>query len=48
MTISVAKNAKTYAVNVAALTNGEITASAKEAAEKETVTLTAKPATGYA
>lgn len=46
--ISVAKNAKTYAVNVAALTNGEITASAKEAAEKETVTLTAKPATGYA
>ena len=48
VTISVAKNAKTYAVNVAALTNGEITASAKEAAEKETVTLTAKPATGYA
>ena len=46
--ISVAKNAKTYAVNVATLTNGEITASAKEAAEKETVTLTAKPATGYA
>ncbi len=46
--ISVTKNAKTYAVNVAALTNGEITASAKEAAEKETVTLTAKPATGYA
>lgn len=48
VTISVAKNAKTYAVNVAPLTNGEITASAKEAAEKETVTLTAKPATGYA
>lgn len=48
VTISVAKNAKTYAVNVAAPTNGEITASAKEAAEKETVTLTAKPATGYA
>ena len=48
VTISVEKNAKTYAVNVAALTNGEITASAKEAAEKETVTLTAKPATGYA
>ena len=48
VTISVAKNAKTYAVNVATLTNGEITASAKEAAEKETVTLTAKPATGYA
>lgn len=48
VTISVTKNAKTYAVNVAALTNGEITASAKEAAEKETVTLTAKPATGYA
>lgn len=48
VTISVAKNAKTYAVNVAALTNGESTASAKEAAEKETVTLTAKPATGYA
>lgn len=46
--ISVEKNAKTYAVNVAPLTNGEITASAKEAAEKETVTLTAKPATGYA
>ena len=46
--ISVTKNAKTHAVNVAALTNGEITASAKEAAEKETVTLTAKPATGYA
>ena len=46
--ISVTKDAKTYAVNVAALTNGEITASAKEAAEKETVTLTAKPATGYA
>ena len=46
--ISVTKAAKTYAVNVAALTNGEITASAKEAAEKETVTLTAKPATGYA
>ena len=46
--ISVTKNAKTYAVNVATLTNGEITASAKEAAEKETVTLTAKPATGYA
>lgn len=46
--ISVTKNAKTYAVNVAPLTNGEITASAKEAAEKETVTLTAKPATGYA
>ena len=46
--ISVTKNAKTYAVNVASLTNGEITASAKEAAEKETVTLTAKPATGYA
>ena len=48
VTISVTKDAKTYAVNVAALTNGEITASAKEAAEKETVTLTAKPATGYA
>ena len=48
MTISVTKNAKTYAVNVAPLTNGEITASAKEAAEKETVTLAAKPATGYA
>lgn len=48
VTISVTKNAKTYAVNVAPLTNGEITASAKEAAEKETVTLTAKPATGYA
>lgn len=48
VTISVAKNAKTYAVNVAPLNNGEITASAKEAAEKETVTLTAKPATGYA
>lgn len=48
VTISVEKNAKTYEVNVAALTNGEITASAKEAAEKETVTLTAKPATGYA
>lgn len=48
VTISVEKNAKTYAVNVAALTNGEITASAKEAAEKETVTLTVKPATGYA
>ena len=48
VTISVTKNAKTYAVNVASLTNGEITASAKEAAEKETVTLTAKPATGYA
>lgn len=48
VTISVEKNAKTYAVNVATLTNGEITASAKEAAEKETVTLTAKPATGYA
>lgn len=48
VTINVEKNAKTYAVNVAALTNGEITASAKEAAEKETVTLTAKPATGYA
>ena len=48
VTISVEKNAKTYAVNVAPLTNGEITASAKEAAEKETVTLTAKPATGYA
>lgn len=46
--ISVTKAAKTYAVNVATLTNGEITASAKEAAEKETVTLTAKPATGYA
>ena len=46
--ISVTKNAKTYEVNVAPLTNGEITASAKEAAEKETVTLTAKPATGYA
>lgn len=46
--ISVTKDAKTYAVNVAALTNGEITASTKEAAEKETVTLTAKPATGYA
>ena len=46
--ISVTKDAKTYAVNVASLTNGEITASAKEAAEKETVTLTAKPATGYA
>lgn len=46
--ISVTKNAKTYAVNVASLTNGEITASAKEAAEKETVTLTAKHATGYA
>lgn len=46
--ISVTKAAKTYAVNVAPLTNGEITASAKEAAEKETVTLTAKPATGYA
>jgi hypothetical protein len=46
--ISVTKAAKTYAVNVASLTNGEITASAKEAAEKETVTLTAKPATGYA
>ena len=46
--ISVTKDAKTYAVNVAPLTNGEITASAKEAAEKETVTLTAKPATGYA
>ena len=48
VTISVTKNAKTYAVKVASLTNGEITASAKEAAEKETVTLTAKPATGYA
>lgn len=48
VTISVTTNAKTYAVNVATLTNGEITASAKEAAEKETVTLTAKPATGYA
>ena len=48
VTIRVTKDAKTYAVNVAALTNGEITASAKEAAEKETVTLTAKPATGYA
>ena len=48
VTISVEKNAKTYEVNVATLTNGEITASAKEAAEKETVTLTAKPATGYA
>ena len=48
VTISVTKDAKTYAVNVAILTNGEITASAKEAAEKETVTLTAKPATGYA
>ena len=48
VTISVTKDAKTYAVNVALLTNGEITASAKEAAEKETVTLTAKPATGYA
>ena len=48
VTISVTKAAKTYAVNVASLTNGEITASAKEAAEKETVTLTAKPATGYA
>ena len=48
VTISVTKDAKTYAVNVATLTNGEITASAKEAAEKETVTLTAKPATGYA
>ena len=46
--ISVTKNAKTYEVNVAPLTNGEITASAKEAAEKEIVTLTAKPATGYA
>lgn len=46
--ISVTKAAKTYEVNVATLTNGEITASAKEAAEKETVTLTAKPATGYA
>ena len=48
VTISVTKNAKTYAVNVAPLTNGEITASAKEAAEKETVILTAKPVTGYA
>ena len=48
VTISVTKDAKTYAVNVAPLTNGEITASAKEAAEKETVTLAAKPATGYA
>ena len=48
VTINVEKNAKTYEVNVATLTNGEITASAKEAAEKETVTLTAKPATGYA
>lgn len=48
VTISVTKAAKTYAVKVAPLTNGEITASAKEAAEKETVTLTAKPATGYA
>ena len=48
VTISVTKDAKTYEVNVAPLTNGEITASAKEAAEKETVTLTAKPATGYA
>lgn len=48
VTISVTKAAKTYAVNVAPLTNGEITASAKEAAEKETVTLTAKPASGYA
>ena len=48
VTISVTKAAKTYAINVAPLTNGEITASAKEAAEKETVTLTAKPATGYA
>ena len=48
VTISVTKAAKTYEVNVATLTNGEITASAKEAAEKETVTLTAKPATGYA
>lgn len=48
VTINVTKDAKTYAVNVAPLTNGEITASAKEAAEKETVTLTAKPATGYA
>lgn len=46
--ISVEKNAKTYAVNVATLTNGKITASAKEAAEKETVILTAEPATGYA
>lgn len=46
--INVTKAAKTYAVNVAPLTNGEITASAKEAAEKETVTLAAKPATGYA
>ena len=48
VTINVAKNAKTYAVNVATLTNGKITASAKEAAEKEIVTLTAEPATGYA
>ena len=49
VTIKVEKNAKTYEVKVAdGLTNGEITASAKEAAEKETVTLTAKPATGYA
>lgn len=48
VTISVEKNAKTYAVNVATLTNGKITASAKEAAEKETVILTAEPATGYA
>ena len=46
--ISVTKAAKTYAVNVATLTNGKITASAKEAAEKETVILTAEPATGYA
>ncbi len=46
--ISVTKDAKTYEVKVAPLTNGEITASAKEAAEKEIVTLTAKPATGYA
>ena len=48
VTINVEKNAKTYAVNVATLTNGKITASAKEAAEKETVILTAEPATGYA
>lgn len=48
VTINVEKNAKTYEVNVAPLTNGEITASAKEAAEKETVILTAKPVTGYA
>ena len=48
VTISVEKNAKTYEVNVATLTNGKITASAKEAAENETVILTAEPATGYA